>query len=212
MENPLHEIWSRLHEGATKRYGMTEFPGKDIHERCGRQLEATKGRERCVDLYSWAVPTEEVIEAIAQFSPIVEIGAGRGYWASLLKEAGADVRAYDVAPPQLSDLNTWHKGRHSTVPRVFTEVLFGNQSVLFDVAVERTLFLCWPPYDTPMAAECLRCFQGSRLIYVGEGYGGCTGDDKFHGELEENWEEILDFEIPNWWGIRDYLSVWERKK
>jgi hypothetical protein len=200
MENPLHEIWQNLHEGVTVKYGMTEF------------LEATKGRVQCVDLYSWAVPTEEVIQAIAEFSPIVEIGAGRGYWASLLKQAGADVRAYDVAPPQLSDNNHWHKNRHPEVPRVFTDVQFGNQAVLGSMAPERTLFLCWPAYNEPMASECLRCFEGDKLIYVGEGPGGCTGDDEFHETLENSWEEILNIDIPTWWGIRDYLSVWERSK
>jgi len=211
MENPLHKIWLRLHEGTTKRYGMTEFPG-DTDERCHRALEASKGRERCVDLYSWAVPTEEVIEALAQFSPIVEVGAGRGYWAALLQEAGADVVAYDLLPPSELSQNTYHRSRKKGQKRVFTEVLKGDHRTLEEVDASRSLFLCWPPYNMPMAFKCLKAFTGDRLIYVGEGYGGCTGDDQFHAELEESWEEVLNIDIPTWWGIRDFLSVWERKK
>jgi len=212
MENPLHKIWAKLHEGSTKTYGMTEFPGKDMPERMGRQMEASRGRDECVDLYAWAVPTEEIIDAVAQFSPIVEIGAGRGYWAALLQEAGADVVAHDILPPSGRDQNTYHRSRHKSMKRVFTEVLKGDHRTLEEVDPSRSLFLCWPPYNTPMAFKCLTAFTGNRLIYVGEGYGGCTGDDQFHAELEENWEETLDFEIPTWWGIRDYLTVWERKK
>jgi hypothetical protein len=143
-ENPLYEIWAKLHEGSTKSYGMTEFPGS-FQERINRQLKTTIGRERCVDLFSWAVPSPEVIEALVQFSPIVEIGCGRGYWADLLQKAGADVRPYDVAPPHKSFNNEWHKQLKEGFPRAWTEVHFGNQAVLHDVAKDRTLFLCWPP-------------------------------------------------------------------
>ena len=41
-----------------------------------------------------------------------------------------------------------------------------------------------------MAARCLEHYTGQRLIYIGEGDGGCTADDQFHQMLEEHWEEV----------------------
>lgn len=46
--------------------------------------------------FAWAVPTDEAILAIAELGPIVEIGAGTGYWAWLLEQAGAEVLAFDA--------------------------------------------------------------------------------------------------------------------
>src|SRR5688572_22451888 len=50
--------------------------------------------------YSFAIPNEEAITAIAKAGDkkIVEMGAGTGYWAMLLRQAGADVIAYERTP------------------------------------------------------------------------------------------------------------------
>jgi hypothetical protein len=47
------------------------------------------------DKYAWAVPDARALRIIASFSPIVEIGAGRGYWGSLLSKAGVDYIGFD---------------------------------------------------------------------------------------------------------------------
>ena len=76
---------------------------------------------------------------------------------------------------------------------------------------ERTLFLCWPPYRGAMASKSLEFYAGKTVIYVGEGHGGCTGDDKFHRMLECGWEEVEEVEIPQWDGIHDRMWVYRRR-
>lgn len=49
-------------------------------------------------MYAFAVPTSEAIAVLKRYSPVVEVGAGTGYWASLLRKAGADVTALDCQP------------------------------------------------------------------------------------------------------------------
>ncbi|GJP35479.1 hypothetical protein CLOM_g19996 [Closterium sp. NIES-68] len=52
-------------------------------------------------IYAWAVPTEAALAAIksaAGEEGIVEVGAGTGYWAALLRRRGVDVAAYDWTP------------------------------------------------------------------------------------------------------------------
>lgn len=34
-----------------------------------------------VEKFAWAIPDNRSLRIIAEFSPIVEIGAGKGYWA-----------------------------------------------------------------------------------------------------------------------------------
>ncbi len=36
---------------------------------------------------------------------------------------------------------------------------------------DRTLFLCWPPTDDPMAYDSLMSYYGDRVVYVGEWAG-----------------------------------------
>ena len=46
--------------------------------------------------YAFAVPGEEALTCIARHAPIVEIGAGSGYWARCLRERGVDVVVADL--------------------------------------------------------------------------------------------------------------------
>ena len=67
-----------------------------------------------VDKYSWAIPNDQALNIISQFSPIVEIGSGKGYWASLLRKMGVDILCYDLHIPH----ETW------------TQVLKGGPKVI----------------------------------------------------------------------------------
>lgn len=213
MVNPLYEEWLRIYKDAKKdEIGYWRFPGGSIEEQFKLQIESGKAREELVDRYSWAVPTPEAIEALAQFSPLVEIGAGRGYWAVLLKEAGAEIDCFDETPPDTEKENFWHRlhRKYKGWVRVFTKVHQAGPEIAA-VYPEATLFLCWPPYDTPMAYDCLRQYEGKRVVFIGEGDGGCCADEAFWKLLQEQFEHVLDIDIPTWWGVRDYVTVWERK-
>lgn len=131
------------------------------------------------------------------------MGAGNGYWASLLKEAGADILAFDYAPPR-TQKNFWFKKTNE-----FGEVKFG-QSRLLRKYPDRTLFLCWPPMSE-MASQCLENWKGKHLIYIGESCGGCTANDDFFEQLERDFEEIESLDIPQWPGIHDTLTIHQRK-
>jgi hypothetical protein len=76
---------------------------------------------------------------------------------------------------------------------------------------DRTLLLIWPPYAEPMAHDALRAFTGRTLVYIGEGDGGCTGDDAFHALIDAEWDEIADHAVPQWWGLHDHLWIYRRK-
>ena len=165
-----------------------------------RPYEAFKHRLTMVKRFSWAVPNEEAIEAIHKLrTPVVEVGAGGGYWAYCMRQLGIDVVAYDKQPYN----NHYCSSQWS-------EVLEGDERSVRGHA-DRALLLVWPPYDTSMAFDTLSTFKGNLLIYVGEGYGGCTGDDAFHEKLEEEWDLSEEVEIPQWAGINDSLQILCRK-
>ena len=160
-------------------------------------------REKFVKKYSWAVPSNDALNIISKFNGgVVEIGAGTGYWASLLQNMGVPMIPFDE---YIGGDNSYGHLRH------WTHIYHGGNEVLSKFAPSVNLFLCWPPYDEPMAYDCLKAFKGNRLMYVGEGYYGCTGDDTFHEELSEKWNEVVCQEIPRWNGLRDALFIYERR-
>lgn len=157
-------------------------------------------RGRFVKEYAWALPSPDVIRAIVAFADggtILEIGAGSGLWAHLLREAGAEIRATDVEP--------WDTTYTFVAQLSATEAL-----ALYPDA--HVLMLCWPPYADPLGALALAVFTGDRLVYIGEGEGGCTGDDTFHAMLSEFWEvEEPSAMLPQWPGLHDCLDLYRRK-
>jgi hypothetical protein len=154
--------------------------------------------------YAWAIPDSRALECIARYSPIVEIGAGTGYWASLLRLLGADVIAYDQSPPPSPDHASWDE--RST----FTEVLQGTEDCVAQHP-ERTLFLCWPPAGDEMASRALGMTKAQHFIYVGWHDDDVTGDDAFHQLLKEQWQLVDEVTIPQWPEMKDKLFVYRRR-
>ena len=145
-------------------------------------------RDIFVEHYAWAIPDDGAIEVIRKYPRIVEIGAGSGFWASLIQNG---IECYDTDP---WDRSYYHVEQGS------------HESIRKD---HETLFLCWPPYNTPMAYKCLQAFKGTYVIYIGEGYGGCTADDDFHETLEKDWKLIEKYRLLQWSGIHDNLEVYK---
>ena len=148
--------------------------------------------------YAWAIPNAAALECLAQHGPIVEIGAGGGYWAMLVRQMGVDVLAIDNrSTHQEETIHYWCEVEHGGAERA-AEYSY------------RTLFLCWPPYDNDAAEVAVRCYRGSTVIYVGEQHG-CTGTGELEDLLAAEWDEVQQVAIPQWPFIHDYLRVLRRK-
>ena len=77
---------------------------------------------------SFAIPTEAALEAIAEHAPLIECGAGTGYWSALLQQRGIDVIAYDSHPVALgSTTNHFFSGTP------FCEVRAGSFGEMFEL-------------------------------------------------------------------------------
>ena len=162
-------------------------------------------RDMLVRLHAWAVPSKEAIEVAARYSPLVEVGAGTGYWAWLLKLAGADVVAYDLEPP-LQDADD-----PFAEDKPWTDVLQGSVEEALAQHPTRTLFLCWPPAGDPMAHVALSTTQADHVIYVGWPDDDVTGSYEFHQLLKERWQLVETVNIPQWPEMRDRLFVYRRR-
>ncbi|MFZ0217100.1 MAG: hypothetical protein WAM30_14310 [Candidatus Dormiibacterota bacterium] len=77
---------------------------RDPFTRCfeRRPLGSGEGayRLRLAQRYSYVLPEPDLVDVVARYAPLVEMGAGTGYWAYRLRLIGADVLAYDQVPPR----------------------------------------------------------------------------------------------------------------
>ncbi|WP_083982320.1 hypothetical protein [Actinomadura hibisca] len=166
--------------------------------------------------YAYAIPAPQTIEWVADFCadlPIIELGAGRGYWAAQLARSGLTVEAYDSEPPD--------KARNVSFPGAAGQAdIWHPVGGLTEFAArarsaDYALFLCWPPgWGDAMSSEALTMFEdagGERLLYVGEPKGGKTGNDAFFDALSARWRlETVDPNFVSWGTEKDVAQGWVR--
>jgi hypothetical protein len=112
--------------------------------------------------YSYVCPSRSALALLAGLGPLVEMGAGTGYWAYRLRLLDVDVIAFDQAPLDRARNNRYHSGS-----RPWTHVEQGDETLLRGYA-DRALFLCWPPLFSSLG-DCLEYYCGDTLAYIGDG-------------------------------------------
>jgi hypothetical protein len=169
-----------------------------------RFVQLLKRKHSYCEKYAWAIPDQEALDILVQHSPLIEIGAGRGYWAALAAAEGADIIAFDPVPPNSDGANSWHRQ-----PGTFFKVVQADLEIV-SRHPDRTLFLCWPPFNSDAALRTLRAYKGQTVIYVGD-EGQVAGTPQFYAELSTDFTRIQVVDIPRWPGINDRLEVWRRR-
>jgi hypothetical protein len=195
-DNPLLELVTIL-AGGRVTPGPLPVPAP-----LARVLDLDGRRRELASRFSWAVPTEAALGLLGDHGPLLEVGAGTGYWAALLRGRGADVHPTDAEPAG----NTYHPDGQE-----WTEVA---RSAAVDAVrrwPDRTLLICWPPPDDDTAGyAALRAYTGDTVLYIGGGADGPTGTARLHRELDLNWTVTDELALPSWPGIPDRLTVRRR--
>jgi hypothetical protein len=154
-----------------------------------------------IRVYAHSVPTVEAIDRIATWGPLVELGAGAGYWARLLVDRGADMIAYDQKPPRV---NSWVA---SDPP--WSDVRIGDVSVLA-THTDRTPFVSWPPRPTGFLSRVLDTYHPQRLVLI-DGRNSLSESDPLYDRLESDWELVERFALPQWPYRLDSLIFWHAR-
>jgi len=166
--------------------------------------------------YAYAIPSPETVSWMSDFcagQPVLELGAGRGYWAAQLSRAGLVVDAFELEPPDTQDNVSFPQAEGQADVWHAVRAIDGLSD---DAQAGHVLFLCWPPgWENPMASEALAAFEsagGDRLVYMGEPKGGKTGDAAFFDGLADRWKlESTDPGFVSWWNLADTAQGWVRR-
>ncbi len=220
--SPCQNISGWLFAGRSENFDLDE--ARDFCPRCtypvcwpALAMYRDSIRDPPCHLMAYAVPSDEAIFLLASLKrPVIECGAGTGYWASLLRAQGVTVAAYDIAPNRTAQelLDAAARGHgggiqraashneyHAEMPAWTTVLRGGAESASgrdapFDGA-SAVLFLCYPPPKSPMALECLSHFKGDVVAYVGE-WQGDTATHAFERLLSSNFICLHRQPLPNW--------------
>lgn len=169
--------------------------------------------------YPEYLPTDTAITTITSYNPVIEIGAGNGYWAYVLDNAGCDIHATDRSPVTGSTKTTFTK--HKDAASLSRTTLTGNtystndtEDTLYEVkrrnwfdvraathdtvaTTTDTVLLCHPPADTWTEELLGHISPSQHLIYVGQWYPGSDATPRFHYELTK-WNLVKTFPVYDW--------------
>jgi|AGTN01.1.fsa_nt_gi hypothetical protein len=174
---------------------------------CVEDLFFSVLRER----FSYSVLSPEALELVAAASPFIELGAGNGYVAWILRQIGVDIVALEAFP--VEEGRNWFFNTKFGLPakggRSWTEVEKGTAKDLTRYS-DRTLLLCWPPRNR-MASNALRFFSGDKLALVIE--KSCCANKSFFRELEQNWTLQYSYPTGSWSSCHaETFEVYTRKQ
>ena len=151
---------------------------------------------RLREQFAYSVLSPEMLNIIAGYSPLVELGAGNGYNAWLLQQMSAEITALDAYPVE-EGKNWFFDTRFGLPTRLghsWTKVQKGDSKAL-EAYPDHTLFLCWPPKNS-MAQLSLTHFVGNKLIFVGN--KPCCANAPFYKALAENWKLEFSTATGSW--------------
>ncbi len=173
-----------------------------------REIDIRCDRGELTSTYAWTVTDPATVAFVREHAgaTVVDPMAGSGWWAHLLDQAGIAVLASDLNPPDGTKANNWHRGG-SHVP-------VGRADAADAVALApaaATLLLSWPPYDADIGARIVEAFRGDRIIYIGEGWGGCCGDDTMFELFERDFDEVAEHRPVQFYGMHDFVTIYQRK-
>lgn len=140
------------------------------------------------------MPCKEAIEGLAKLignEPALEVMAGTGYLSYWLRRYGVNVEVTSIRLPL----------------KMFTGMVAECAILSAETRQYKWLIISWPPYNEPDAFDVLREMQpGTKLIYIGEGMGGCTANDIFHEELTTGRWKGIKHSIP-WFSFK---NLWDK--
>lgn len=137
------------------------------------------------ETYAWAIPNGDALSEIARRAPIIEIGAGLGYWAKILQDKKVDIIPTDPNPPK----------PFGNLDKAWT-VVYPQETWVAWPMTKRTLFMCWVPEAA--AKETVELYRKDTILWVGEPI-------EFSG-----FEQAKKIPIPQWSGFEDALFIFER--
>jgi hypothetical protein len=157
-------------------------------------------RKAFVRTWGFAIPCREAVDAVRCLGPLLEIGAGSGYWSALLAAAGHDVVATDIGEG-VTRYGT-EVGSRARVERL-------SAADAIEAHPGRDIFCSWPAAGEGWVTDALELVRpGRALALVLDERPGITGDESLGAFLADRCAPIGDVTLPRFPGVRDRLVLY----
>lgn len=162
----------------------------------------SRQREQYNRKFGYAVLNQATINLLKGLQPLLEVGAGLGYWAWELQQQNVDIIATSMKSHWL-----WE----NAAPWTRLEELDGEAATL--KYPRRNLLMRWPDFKDQWPVRAIRAFTGEHAIIAGENRPeGCTSYEEISEELQKHYRLEAKVEIPQFVNIHDDLEIWTRKE
>jgi hypothetical protein len=160
-------------------------------------------RERYISELGFSIPCQEVLDFLAGCQPILEIGAGTGFWSRLLANRGVDVIATDTGLSGKRGYYGFVVGSlHPTIQ------LQGKTAVRR--FPDRNVFCSWPTLNHTWFRQAVRAMRiGRMLIVVRE---DAVAEDSAWDYIERAFVQVANIEIPCFENLHDHVEIWLKKR
>jgi len=189
--------------------------------------------------YPEFIPTDSAIETIKEHGEILEIGAGAGYWAHVLSEAGCEIMPTDMLPTdveQPEDSSFWKNigtGKNNLISLPRTGVHSVNQAKwsddisedeypnipwceveiadhsIVDEFPDKTIMICHPVIEKWTEDMLNRINPNQKFIFIGRWYPSNNAMPKFFEELT-TWDLLDRFPVYDWGNMHAQGYVFQK--
>lgn len=200
-----------LKSGTTNGHLLTAMQWKSIHDFIGFYSYAY--RDMYVKNVAFPILTKEMLDKLVSFIkplqlPVLDVCAGKGFFAKQLSYSNIHVRAID------NQSSTYHGGKHT--PKHFNVEIKDSLGCLNRTGHE-IILMSWPDYDKDFAFKIAKEMRSDQfLIYQGEGEGGCVANDSFFEYIDSSFTPVYDIgefnrEHSQFFGINDFWYILQKK-
>ena len=176
-----------------------------------------KYRDLYIDSVGYVVVTKAWVEPLANWMKIntnsrdvncLELFAGTGYLSYVLSLYDINCIAVDNLSLQNAIKPNWRNSYYTI------EAIENEEAIAKYIKDMNFCIMGWPTYATSEAADDLKLIRKHNpncwIIYIGEGYGGCTADDEFHDILEDHSDELpkeINDNYHTWYSLHDKIYL-----
>jgi len=197
-----------MEEGLVPNELRSSFINRDYNENFMESFNLMRLRQPHFAKFGFTLLNEHMLNVLAREfknDKIIDVGAGNGWISHNLQKKGVNIIPVDT---HTTDNRYGFEIQHTDIINMKAEDYIIKNS--YD-----TILMSWPDLGSEFAATILDLMpKGKTLIYVGEGEGGCTGNDRFFELLEakctldEAKTERLQKHSQRWAGVHDDWYVY----
>lgn len=204
------EVWGREFMDIRRQWRelaerMLAVGSVSLERRVRRETALFHVRMEYVARYGFAIPCAELIDALREAQPIVEVGAGSGYMTKLMRNAGIDVIGSDIDEGRENSGHGFIVGEHDPM-----QIGRAAAKQVVRRFPDRAVFCSWPTLKATWFRQMLRAMRlGQELIVIRE---ECCAEDSAWQYIDDCFEHRRDIELPCFPMIHDYAGLYVKRR